>query len=278
MTAASPRPEEAKAGYAALFDSLPDAVLVVGSDGVITQVNAAAERLFGYSRLQLVGQDHRMLLAEGYRSGFDRLFASLRSESGGIAAAKTPFESYGLRSDGTEFHGEVACSLLDSDGGPSLVASVRATFHRQEADAELREAMSLLSATLESTADGILVVGVDGKIAGINEQFTKMWGIPRELLAAGDDAAVMDFVLGLLSHPESFLDKVNELYAHPTAESHDTSWSSSTAARSNATHGRSGWATWWWAGSGASGMSRRGAGPRNRPGRRWRISPNRQNS
>lgn len=196
---------------------------MVDGDGVITRINAAAERLFGYDKPQLVGQDHRMLLAEGYRSGFDRLFASLRGERepGDSTAAQTPFESYGLRSDGTEFHGEVACSLLDSGGGPSLVAAVRPTFHRQEADAELREAMSLLSATLESTADGILVVGVDGKIAGINEQFTKMWGIPRELLATGDDAAVMDYVLGLLSHPESFVDKVNELYAHPTEESHD---------------------------------------------------------
>lgn len=223
MTVPFPRPEPDPAGnYADLFDSLPDAVLVVGGDGVITQVNAAAERLFGYGRLQLVGEDHRMLLAEGYRNGFDRLFASLRSESGSSPAPQTPFESYGLRSDGTEFHGEVACSLMDSDGGPSLVASVRPTFHRQEADAELREAMSLLSATLESTADGILVVGIDGKIAGINEQFTRMWGIPRELMATGDDAAVLDYVLGLLSHPESFVDKVNELYAHPTAESHDT--------------------------------------------------------
>lgn len=81
--------------------------------------------------------------------------------------------------------------------------------------------MSLLSATLESTADGILVVGIDGKIAGINEQFTTMWGIPDELMATGDDAAVIDYVLGLLSNPAGFVDKVNELYAHPTAESHD---------------------------------------------------------
>src|SRR4051794_34659089 len=83
MTAASPRPDGDPSGSsAALFDSLPDAVLVIDGDGVITQVNAAAERLFGYSRLRLVGEDHRMLLAEGYRSGFDRLFASLRTESG----------------------------------------------------------------------------------------------------------------------------------------------------------------------------------------------------
>ncbi|MFC7850932.1 putative bifunctional diguanylate cyclase/phosphodiesterase [Arthrobacter sp. NPDC057388] len=223
MTVDFPRPERDPSGHGAdLFDSLPDAVLVVGGDGVITHVNAAAERLFGYGRVGLVGQDHRMLLAEGYRSGFDRLFATLRSEKEDNPAAHTPFESYGLRSDGTEFHGEVACSLMESDAGPWLVASIRPTFHRQEADAGLREAMSLLSATLESTADGILVVGVDGKIAGINEQFTRMWGIPRELMATGNDAAVIDHVLGLLAHPESFLNKVNELYAHPTAESHDT--------------------------------------------------------
>ena len=206
---------------ALLFDALPDAVLVISDAGVITQVNAAAERLFGYERNQLVGHDHRMLLAEGYRNGFERLLARLRHSEEPDAPALNPFESYGLRSDGTGFHGEVACSLLHSGQGTSVVASVRAMSHRQEADAGLREAMSLLSATLESTADGILVVGSDGNIAGLNDQFTTMWGIPRELLATHDDAALMGYVLGQLSDPASFLEKVQELYADPTAESHD---------------------------------------------------------
>lgn len=208
---------------ASLFEALPDAVLVVSDAGVISQVNAAAERLFGYERHQLVGQDFRMVLAEGYRNGFDRLLAKLRRAQvpGSDDTALDPFESYGLRSDGTEFQGEVACSLLHSDQGTSVVASVRATSHREESDAGLREAMSLLSATLESTADGILVVGSDGNIAGLNDQFTSMWGIPRELLATHDDAALMGYVLGQLSDPASFLEKVQELYADPTAESHD---------------------------------------------------------
>jgi PAS domain S-box-containing protein len=217
------RPLETGIDCASLFDALPDAVLVISDAGVITQVNAAAERLFGYERNQLVGHDHRMVLTEGYRNGFERLLARLRraQEPGNDATALTPFESYGVRSDGTEFQGEVACSLLHADQGTCVVASVRATSHRQEADAGLREAMSLLSATLESTADGILVVGSDGNIAGLNDQFTTMWGIPRELLATHDDAALMGYVLGQLSDPASFLDKVQELYAHPTAESHD---------------------------------------------------------
>lgn len=223
VTSRAGQPLEAGTECAVLFDALPDAVLVVSDAGIISRVNAAAERLFGYERHQLVGQDHRMVLAEGYRTGFDRLLAKLRRAPvpGNDPTPPAPFESFGRRSDGTEFQGEVACSLLHLDGGTSVVASVRATSHREQADAGLREAMSLLSATLESTADGILVVGSDGNIAGLNDQFTSMWGIPRELLATHDDAALMGFVLGQLTDPASFLAKVQELYAHPTAESHD---------------------------------------------------------
>ncbi len=129
-----------------------------------------------------------------------------------------------MRRDGTEFQGEVACSLLaqDSDDAPvSMAVAVRDTSHRQAADAGLREAMSLLSATLESTADGILVVSGDGRIAGVNNQFISMWGIPRELLATQDDEAVMGFVLDQLVDPGQFVEKVTALYADPSAESHD---------------------------------------------------------
>jgi diguanylate cyclase (GGDEF)-like protein/PAS domain S-box-containing protein len=212
-------PSVPRTNYQAVIDSLPDALFVIAERGTISFINAAAERMFGYTRDQLVGQDHRVILAEGFRDGFQRLFSSLRRDAG--SRYHPPFDAYGLRRDGTEFQGEVACSLLQSDTDVSMTVSVRTTLHRQEADAGLREAMSLLSATLESTADGILVVGADGQIAGINDQFVSMWGIPRELLATHDDEALMGFVLGQLTDPAGFLDKVHELYANPTAESND---------------------------------------------------------
>ena len=95
------------------------------------------------------------------------------------------------------------------------------TYPRTEEDARLREAMSLLAATLESTADGILVVSADGRISSVNNQFLSMWGIPRDLADSGDDESVMRFVLGQLAEPEQFLAKVTALYADPEAESHD---------------------------------------------------------
>jgi len=219
-------------------ESSPDALLVVAEDGTIRMVNTAAERMFGYARGELVGSDHRMLLADGFRNGLERLFFNLRRGAhpdGDAAAAGTdtdtaPVEAYGVRRDGTEFQAEVAGSIFftgtgardgTGNGSASMIAAVRDTSHRPENDDSLREAMSLLSATLESTADGILVVSSDGEIAGVNNQFVTMWGIPREMLATGEDEAVMAYVLDQLRDPAQFVEKVEALYADPAAESHD---------------------------------------------------------
>ena len=82
-------------------------------------------------------------------------------------------------------------------------------------------ASSLLAATLESTADGILVVDLDGRIVSANRRFVEMWGIPDEVMAAGDDELALSFVLDKLADPDAFLSKVRDLYADPGAESFD---------------------------------------------------------
>jgi diguanylate cyclase (GGDEF)-like protein len=80
---------------------------------------------------------------------------------------------------------------------------------------------SLLVATLEATADGILVVDAAGKISRFNDRFAQLWRIPQHILDTGDDEAAIGFVLGQLVDPEVFVSKVRELYAQPEAESFD---------------------------------------------------------
>ncbi|MCC6272894.1 MAG: PAS domain S-box protein [Deltaproteobacteria bacterium] len=82
-------------------------------------------------------------------------------------------------------------------------------------------ALSLLQATLDSTADGILVVDRDAKIVGFNKKFLEMWRIPEAIIVARDDRAALAFVLDQLEDPEGFLQKVRDLYSHPEAESFD---------------------------------------------------------
>jgi diguanylate cyclase (GGDEF)-like protein/PAS domain S-box-containing protein len=86
---------------------------------------------------------------------------------------------------------------------------------------ERQRAVSLLEATLESTADGILVVDREGAIVSFNREFVRMWRIPDEVIETGDDQRALAFVVEQLTEPDSFLEKVRDLYEQPDAESYD---------------------------------------------------------
>lgn len=205
--------------FGAFFDASPDALLAVSAEGIIKMANTACSRMFGYTRDELTGRDHRPLLSEGFRNETALLLEHVQAHPDDPLP---PREVYGLHRDGTEFAAEIAGSLLDDGGSRLLLVSVRSTQHRKRTDADLSEAMSLLTATLESTADGILVISSEGKIAGLNEQFLTMWSIPPELMKADSDEAAMRVILAQVKDPKSFLARVQDLTKDPQAESHDT--------------------------------------------------------
>src|SRR6266508_475017 len=101
-------------------------------------------------------------------------------------------------------------------------AKPRAKKHRRVADSLT---VSVLQATLESTADGILVVDLDGNIVAHNRHFEEMWRLPAALIAANNDAAgrrrLIDHVREQLVDPELFVDGIQDRYAEPQADSFD---------------------------------------------------------
>jgi PAS domain S-box-containing protein len=92
---------------------------------------------------------------------------------------------------------------------------------RKLSDATLKKTLSLLNASLESTADGIFVVDQQGMITGYNQNFMSMWGIPPALLEAGENEKVMTYLLPQLKDPEGFVFSVRELRSHTGRESFD---------------------------------------------------------
>ncbi len=207
--------------YRQIAEQAPDALLIFDADGVITFLNSAAEELFGHTKEELLGQRYAVLLPERFTAQQDAPSPTDDAEAGRSSQDGNVLELFGRHRDGSEFPMEVNLAALNDDAGARTVASVRDLRSRRQNNRDLREALSLVTATLESTADGILVVTAGGRIAGFNERFGVMWGIPAEILASGDDVRVMSYVLDQLADPAAFVAKVRELYADPGAESLD---------------------------------------------------------
>ncbi|HEV8381974.1 MAG TPA: PAS domain S-box protein [Gemmatimonadales bacterium] len=85
--------------------------------------------------------------------------------------------------------------------------------------------VSVLQATLESTADGILVVDLAGKIVSHNRRFEEMWHLPAAFIAANNDAAgrrrLVQHVQSQLINPQLFVDGIEDRYAEPESDSFD---------------------------------------------------------
>ncbi|KTC92407.1 bifunctional diguanylate cyclase/phosphodiesterase [Fluoribacter dumoffii] len=84
-----------------------------------------------------------------------------------------------------------------------------------EKNVELEKSLSLLRATLESTADGIMMVNGKGQVVDWNQKFVEMWRIPSHMLESGTESIGFEYILQQLSNPEAVIVDVKYLYENP---------------------------------------------------------------
>jgi PAS domain S-box-containing protein len=110
-----------------------------------------------------------------------------------------------------------ALSLVGFTGLVILSAAVWVVMLRRR----VQKQTETIRATLESTAEGILVVDERGKITAFNEKFGELWRIPKSILASRDEDNVFSYLSSQLKDPVSFHMRVSELCAHPNEQSDD---------------------------------------------------------
>ena len=87
--------------------------------------------------------------------------------------------------------------------------------------AELARSLSLTRATVEAATDAILVIDANGNISDFNEEFVKMWNLPRPLVRGGSREELVELAMRQLKDPEGFRDRTADIYARGLPESAD---------------------------------------------------------
>jgi len=160
------------------LEAAPDAMIIVDRTGRIRLVNGQAERLFGYSRQELIGQLVEVLVPPryrqphpGHRSGY---FADPKPRPMGAG-----LELYGMRKDTSEFPAEISLAPVETAEGMLVTAAVRDVTERKRAENSLRAREARLRLVLETTDEAFIEMDGEGRIAEWNPKAEALFGWPR---------------------------------------------------------------------------------------------------
>lgn len=134
----------------AIIEQAPDALIFADRAGVVRSWNAAAERIFGHSAAEAVGQNLDLIVPEQFReahwAGYERAVAEGVSKYAGQA-----LPTRAARSDGEQIYVELSFSIAHAEGGEVVgaLAMVRDITERFTADRAERRRVRELEAELE---------------------------------------------------------------------------------------------------------------------------------
>ncbi|MGZ4809782.1 MAG: PAS domain S-box protein, partial [Thermoanaerobaculia bacterium] len=192
-----------------IIGTMRDLLLVSDRDGRIQFANNAACAFLGYGREDIIGRQLEDFLAPSDDTQ-PRLQGHWVRDREYVFRTKMgqPIELT-LSHSPVSHRGEVTGAVIIG----------RDLRERKRYEWEARRAVTLLQSTLDSTADGILVIGQEGTLLTWNQRFADMWGMPAELMEQDEDHDLIAHLVDRLVDPKEFLSSLEDLRSHPEVES-----------------------------------------------------------
>jgi diguanylate cyclase (GGDEF)-like protein/PAS domain S-box-containing protein len=173
---------KSEARYRTVLDAAFDAIVTITPDGIVRWFNRGAERIFGHSSKEVIGQPVTVLMPERYRElCMGGLHRYLRTGEARVVGGTT--ELVGLRKDGGEFPIEMSLGETYEDGERLFTGVIHDVTERKRAESALRESEQRFRGSFERAATGMALVGTEGRFLRVNRSLCEILGYPeRELL------------------------------------------------------------------------------------------------
>jgi len=173
----------------AIVDSAVDGIVIIDARGRIERFNPAAERLFGYQKSEVIGQNVTLLMPAPYHDEHDwylaRYLATGQPRIIGIGR-----EVQGLRRDGTVFPLHLSVGEMSIDGERKFTGILHDLSARVRLEEQLRASEARWRAVVESAVDGIVVIDARGRVEAFNPAAERLFGY-READIVGRNVSIL---------------------------------------------------------------------------------------
>ncbi len=195
---------------ASVVEQTADAVMVTDRNGHIEYVNPAVSEQTGYSASELLGATPAMFRSGAHdRAFYQKLWSTLLSGRE-FRAIFTNRRKNGER----YFEAKTLTPLKDEAGIiTGFISTGRDVSELVRMREDLERSLSVLRATLEATADAIVVTDLQQSVVDFNRQYCDLWGSSDLPTRPWNERKAM--IAGLLSDPEELFEAVRWLYEHP---------------------------------------------------------------
>ncbi len=197
--------------YKDLFENANDLIYTHDLNGNITSLNRAGEVITGYTREEALKINIATVVAPEYLEGARTMTARKIEDE-----RPTTYELEIIAKDGRRVPLDLSTRLIVNDGMPVGVQGIaRDISERRRAEKSLHETLSLFTTTFESTADGIVVMGLDRRIVTCNKKFVEMWDVDPAIIENKDGEALVKHVASKVKDSDEFIAKLKSTYQTP---------------------------------------------------------------
>jgi diguanylate cyclase (GGDEF)-like protein/PAS domain S-box-containing protein len=211
--------KEAEEKFRAIFDDAVIGVFRVTPEGRPLNLNRAMAQMHGYASPEELLKEVSNVAEQLFVNPLHLMELHRAAANGIVRDAEV--EVY--RKDRTRRWMRINLRPAQATSGAiqALEGTVEDITERKQAEEALLFKNALLEAQSETTLDGILAVDQNDRVVLVNSKFKSQFNLPDDLVRAGDDVALRNFVKNYMVDPETFLNKIEYLYRHPEMNSID---------------------------------------------------------